>query len=59
MEGYNERQEDEVDFLQAVFPAGEFEDLRLKDPWKVRAGEMISDFNDKDKMTADEYFNVQ
>ena len=59
MEGYSERQEDEVDFLQAVFPAGEFEDLRLKDPWKVRAVDMISDFNDKDKMTAVEYFNVQ
>ena len=35
MEGYSERQEDEIEFLQAVFPAGEFEDLRLKDPWKV------------------------
>ena len=55
MEGYSERQEDEVDFLQAVFPAGEFEDLKLKDPWKVRAGVMISDFSDKNKMTAIEY----
>ena len=35
MAGYSERQEDEVEFLQAVFPAGEFDDLRLKDPWKV------------------------
>ena len=35
MEGYSERQEDEIEFLQAVFPAGELEDLRLKDPWKV------------------------
>ena len=35
MDGYSERQEDEVDFLQAVFPAEEFSDLRLKDPWKV------------------------
>ena len=32
---YSERQEDEIEFLQAVFPAGELEDLRLKDPWKV------------------------
>ena len=55
MEGYSERQEDEVDFLQAVFPAGEFEDLKLNDPWKVRARVMISDFNDKNKMTAIEY----
>ena len=59
MEGYSERQEDEVDFLQAVFPAGKFEDLRLKDPWKVRTRGMISEFNDKDKTTAVEYFNVQ
>ena len=35
MSGYSERQEDEIEFLQAVFPAGELEDLRLKDPWKV------------------------
>ena len=35
MEGYSERQEDEIEVLQAVFPAGEFVDLRLKDPWKV------------------------
>ena len=49
MDGYSERQEDEMDFLQAVFPAQEFIDLRLKDPWKVtrererereRAGEL-------------------
>ena len=26
---------DEIEFLQAVFPAGELENLRLKDPWKV------------------------
>ena len=30
MSGYSERQEDEIEFLQAVFPAGE-----LEDPWKV------------------------
>ena len=35
MSVYSERQEDEIEFLQAVFPAGELEDLRLKDPWKV------------------------
>ena len=32
---YEERQEDEVDFLQAVFP-GDFQDLRVNDSWKVR-----------------------
>ena len=33
---YVERQEDELEFLQAVFPnPGEFQDLRLKDTWKV------------------------
>lgn len=31
---YEERQEDEVDFLQAVFP-GDFHDLRVNDSWKV------------------------
>jgi hypothetical protein len=36
MSVYSERQEDEIEFLQAVFPAGELEDLRLKDPWKAR-----------------------
>ena len=44
MEGYSERQEDEIEFLQAVFPAGEFEDLRLKDPWKVISEERRSMF---------------
>ena len=34
MDDYEERQEDEVEFLQAVFP-GDFQDLRLNDPWKV------------------------
>ena len=33
---YEERQEDEVDFLQAVFP-GDFQDLRVNDSWKVHA----------------------
>lgn len=33
-DSYEERQEDEVEFLQAVFP-GDFEDLRNKDTWKV------------------------
>ncbi len=33
-DSYEERQEDEVEFLQAVFP-GDFEDLRRNDPWKV------------------------
>jgi hypothetical protein len=36
MSVYSERQEpDEIEFLQAVFPAGELEDLRFKDPWKA------------------------
>jgi len=35
---YAERQEDEVAFLQAVFPNPDsFQDLRLKDTWKVAA----------------------
>ncbi len=34
-DSYEERQEDEVEFLQAVFP-GDFEDLRKADPWNVR-----------------------
>ena len=34
-ESYQERQEDEVEFLQAVFPEG-FLDLRQNDPWDVR-----------------------
>ena len=35
---YTERQEDEVAFLQAVFPnPDDFQDLRLKDSWKVTA----------------------
>ena len=34
-ESYQARQEDEVDFLQAVFPEG-FVDLRKNDPWDVR-----------------------
>lgn len=33
-DSYEERQEDEVNFLQAVFP-GDFRDLRHADPWKV------------------------
>ena len=33
-DSYEERQEDEVEFLQAVFP-GDFEDCRLNDSWKV------------------------
>lgn len=32
---YEERQEDEVEFLQAVFFAGDFQDLRKNDTWKV------------------------
>ena len=31
---YEERQEDEVEFLLAVFP-GDLADLRARDPWKV------------------------
>lgn len=40
MSGENEeRQEDEVEFLQAVFPnPGDCLDLRQKDTWKVGAG---------------------
>ena len=34
-DSYEERQEDEVEFLQAVFP-GDFQDLRHQDAWKVR-----------------------
>ena len=34
-DSYEERQEDEVEFLQAVFP-GDFQDLRKQDAWKVR-----------------------
>jgi hypothetical protein len=33
-EMYQERQEDEVEFLQAVFPEG-FQDMRKSDPWDV------------------------
>lgn len=33
-EPYQERQEDEIEFLQAVFP-GDFLDLRKNDPWDV------------------------
>ena len=33
-ESYQERQEDEMEFLQAVFP-GDFQDLRKNDPWDV------------------------
>lgn len=33
---YEERQEDEVEFLQAVFSnPGDFQDLRQHDSWKV------------------------
>ena len=32
---YEERQEDEVEFLQCVF-MNDFEDLRNLDPWKVK-----------------------
>ncbi len=33
---YEERQEDEVEFLQAVFfNPGDFQDLRKNDTWKV------------------------
>ena len=36
LSSYEERQEDEVEFLQAVFPnPGDFQDLRLHDTWKV------------------------
>lgn len=36
MSGHEERQEDEVEFLQAVFPnPGDCVDLRQKDTWKV------------------------
>jgi hypothetical protein len=34
-EMYQERQEDEVEFLQAVFPEG-FQDMRKSDPWDVK-----------------------
>ena len=33
-ESYQNRQEDEMEFLQAVFP-GDFQDLRKNDPWDV------------------------
>lgn len=37
MSEYKERQEDEVEFLQAVFfNPGDFQDLRKNDSWKVR-----------------------
>ena len=36
-DSYEERQEDEVEFLQAVFP-GDFQDLRHQDAWKVSGG---------------------
>ena len=39
---YEERQEDEVEFLQAVFP-GDFQDLRMNDTWKVRESAAVSD----------------
>ena len=32
---YSDRQESEIEFLQAAFSLGEFEDLRFKDPVKV------------------------
>ena len=42
MSSYGERQEDEVEFLQAVFPnPGDFQDLRNNDPWKVTNYEVI------------------
>lgn len=34
-DSYEERQEDEVEFLQAVFP-GDFQDLRHQDAWKIK-----------------------
>ena len=35
---YVERQEDELEFLQAVFPnPGDFQDLRRGDTWKVKS----------------------
>ncbi len=36
LSNYEERQEDEVEFLQSFFPnPGDFQDLRQKDTWKV------------------------
>ena len=36
LSSYEERQEDEVEFLQAFFPnPGDFQDLRQNDKWKV------------------------
>ena len=37
---YEERQEDEVEFLHAVFP-GDFQDLRMNDSWKVGESDAI------------------
>ncbi len=37
LSSFEERQEDEVEFLKAVFPNSEdFKDLRLNDTWKVK-----------------------
>ena len=36
LDNYKTRQEDEVDFLEAVFSnPGDFQDLRKNDTWKV------------------------